>query len=171
MYSCILEKTKLSHTVVWMSVSVFIYYFFICTSKSLRTFFFIIITIIICFWKRSLIWWPRELNALQIEKNTCKLRKHLHQFDSRCCKCSQHNQIKKRTANKILFGCVVSICSTCCQTDEDVFLICRCFFYVHVFSEVAALCSLGHRTLMLTKATFNLIKNTVKTVKKNIIAI
>ncbi len=37
-----------------------------------------------------------------------------------------------------LFGCVVSICSTCCQTDEDVFLICRCFFYLHVFSEVPA---------------------------------
>ncbi len=37
-----------------------------------------------------------------------------------------------------LFGCVLSICSTCCQTDEDVFLICWCFFYLHVFSEVAA---------------------------------
>ncbi len=37
-----------------------------------------------------------------------------------------------------LFGCVVSICSTCCETDEDVFLICWCFFYLHVFSEVAA---------------------------------
>ncbi len=37
-----------------------------------------------------------------------------------------------------LFGCVVSICSTCCQIDEDVFLICWCFFYLHVFSEVAA---------------------------------
>ncbi len=26
----------------------------------------------------------------------------------------------------------------CCQTDEDVFFICWCFFYLHVFSEVAA---------------------------------
>ncbi len=26
----------------------------------------------------------------------------------------------------------------CCQNDENVFLICWCFFYLHVFSEVAA---------------------------------
>ncbi len=37
-----------------------------------------------------------------------------------------------------LFVCVVSICSICCQNDENVFLICRRFFYLHVFSEVAA---------------------------------
>ncbi len=55
------------------------------------------------------------------------------------CRYSQHNQTNKRTANKILylvvlwvfavrfFVCVVSICRTCCQTDEDVFLICMCF--------------------------------------------
>ncbi len=56
-------------------------------------------------------------------ENTCKSRKHLHQFDSRSCKCSQH---KQRNALQILitqpnkefylqcvylFGCVVSICS------------------------------------------------------------
>ncbi len=27
-----------------------------------------------------LVRWPRELNALQIEKNTCKLRKQLNQL-------------------------------------------------------------------------------------------
>ncbi len=32
----------------------------------------------------------------------------------------------------------MSICTICCQTDENVFLICWCFFYLHVFSEVAA---------------------------------
>ncbi len=53
-----------------------------------------------------------------------------------CCKCSQHKQIKKKL--KYLFGWVVSICSTCCQIDEDVFFICWCFFYLHVFFEVAA---------------------------------
>ncbi len=37
-----------------------------------------------------------------------------------------------------LFVCVVNICSTCCQIDEYVFLICWCFFHLHVFSEVAA---------------------------------
>ncbi len=26
----------------------------------------------------------------------------------------------------------------CCQIDEDVFLICLCFIYLNVFSEVAA---------------------------------
>ncbi len=112
------------------------------------------------YWKQSFVGWPRELNALQLQKthvnrkSTSKSRKHLHQFDSRCCKCSH------------LFGCVVSICSAflylfvclfvflicwcfflfvvhffiwlccehlqrvCCQIDEVVFLICRCFFYL-----------------------------------------
>ncbi len=37
-----------------------------------------------------------------------------------------------------LFVCVVSICTNCCQTDENVFLICWCCFCLHVFSEVAA---------------------------------
>ncbi len=37
--------------------------------------------------------WPRELNALQLQKthanrkSTSKSRKHFHQFDSRWCKC------------------------------------------------------------------------------------
>ncbi len=127
----------------------------------------------------------KKRNALQIEKNTCKLRKHSRQFDNthaanahntttkrnalqiekkhlqikktlssiwQCtrCKCPQHNQ--KRNALQIkciwlccehlqrvsLFVCVVSICTICCQNDENVFLICWCFFYLHVFSEVAA---------------------------------
>ncbi len=36
-----------------------------------------------------------------------------------------------------LFVCIVIICSTCCKID-DIFLICGCFFYLHLFSEVAA---------------------------------
>ncbi len=93
----------------------------------------------------------KERNALQIEKNTCKLRKQLSSFWQRTrCKCSKHNQ--RRNALQIkciwlccehlqcvsLFVCMVSICTICCQTDENIFLICWCFFYLHVFSEVAA---------------------------------
>ncbi len=41
--------------------------------------------------------WPRELNALQKthanRKSIRRSRKHFHHFDSRCCKCSQHNQM------------------------------------------------------------------------------
>ncbi len=43
--------------------------------------------------------WPRELNALQLQKtranrkSTSKSRKYFQQFDSRWCKCSQHKQI------------------------------------------------------------------------------
>ncbi len=60
--------------------------------------------------------WPRELNALQLQKthanrkSTSISRKHIHHFDSRWWKCSQHKQIKKHTANAhnttkyILFG-------------------------------------------------------------------
>ncbi len=92
--------------------------------------------------------WPRELNALQLQKthanrkSTSKSRKHIHHFDSRWWKCSQHKQIKKHTANAhnttkyILFGaqpllvvlwafaaCVMSTWGSC-------FLTCRCFFYL-----------------------------------------
>ncbi len=92
--------------------------------------------------------WPRELNALQLQKtyanrkSTSKSRKHLHQFDSRCCKCSQRKQIKKRAANAhnttkyiILFAllffdwlCCDHLQRVCYQINEVVFLICRCFF-------------------------------------------
>lgn len=37
--------------------------------------------------------------------------------------------------------CILMCCEflqrMCCQTDEDVFFICWCFFYLHVFSFVA----------------------------------
>ncbi len=33
--------------------------------------------------------------------------------------------------------CCEDLQRVCCQTDEDVFLICWCFFYLQVFSEVA----------------------------------
>ncbi len=61
------------------------------------------------------IWWPRDLNVLQLQKThinrkkICKLRNQLCQFDSRCCKCSQHNQIKNCISKNFFFGCVVSI--------------------------------------------------------------
>ncbi len=76
-------------------------------------------------------------------KSTSKSRKHFHQFDSRWCKCSQHKQIKKHTANAhnttkyILFAsrfffwlCCEHLQHVCCQIDESVFLICRCFFSI-----------------------------------------
>ncbi len=91
--------------------------------------------------------WPRELNALQLQKthankkSTSKSRKHFHHFDSRWCKCSQHKQINKHTANPhnttkyilfaahFFFGCVVSICSVCVvKLTKVVLLICRRFF-------------------------------------------
>ncbi len=68
-----------------------------------------------CAVRQVFVWWPRELNMLQLQKthanrkSTSKSRKHLHQFDSRCCKCSQHNPINNFICSS-LFGCVVSIC-------------------------------------------------------------
>ncbi len=38
----------------------------------------------------------------------------------------------------------------CCQTDENVFLICWGFFYLHVFWSCSTLSSLGHRTTKQT---------------------
>ncbi len=81
---------------------------------------------------------PKKTNALQIEKNTCKLRKHFRHFDNAHA-AKAHNTPKKETRCKQnVFVCVVSICTICCQTDENVFLISGYFFYLHVFSEVAA---------------------------------
>ncbi len=89
-------------------------------------------------------------NALQIEKKHLQIKKTLSSIWQRTrCKCPQHNQ--KRNALQIkciwlccehlqrvsLFVFVVSICTICCQNDENVFLICWWFFYLHVFSEVA----------------------------------
>ncbi len=66
---------------------------------------------------KSFLRWLRELNTLQIKKTTSSIWQHTR------CKYSQHNQTKKRAANIILYLFVfVSIC----------------FFYLHVFSEVAA---------------------------------
>ncbi len=82
--------------------------------------------------------WLRELNSLQLQKthanrkSTSKSGKHLHQFDSRWCKCSQH--------------IVVSICSVCVvKLTKVVFLICRRFFLFAVrffLGCVVSICSM-----------------------------
>ncbi len=86
--------------------------------------------------------WPRQLNALQLQKthanrkSTSKSRKH-HQFNSRCCKCSQHNQINNCICSAFICLVVLWVFAVhffiwlqlvCCQNDEVVFLICRCCF-------------------------------------------
>ncbi len=90
--------------------------------------------------------WPRELNALQLQKTqanrkgTSKSRKHFHHFDRRWYKCSQHKQIKKHDANAhnitkyILFAarffsglCCEHLQHVRCQIEEVVSLICMCF--------------------------------------------
>ncbi len=78
--------------------------------------------------------WPRELNALQLEKthanrkSSRKSRKHFHHFDSRWCKCSQHNQINFICSAFLFWLCCEHLQRVRCQIDESVFLICRCFF-------------------------------------------
>jgi len=43
---------------------------------------------------------PKKRNALQLEKNTCKLRKHFRQFDNAQA-ANAHNTIKKRNVLQI----------------------------------------------------------------------
>ncbi len=70
--------------------------------------------------KRSILRWPRELNALQLQKthahrkNTCKLRKQLNQFDNTCA-ANAHNTTKqkKHAANKILYLVVLWAFAEC----------------------------------------------------------
>ncbi len=78
------------------------------------------------------IWWVKKLTS---RKSTCKLRKLLHQFDNTST-VNTPNTTKQRN---ILYLLVLwAFATPCCQIDEDVFLICWCFFSLHVFSEVAA---------------------------------
>ncbi len=96
-----------------------------------------------------IIRWLRELNALQLQKthanrkSTSKSRKHVHHFDSRWCKCSQHNQIHFICSAFLFWLCCEHLLHVCCQINESVFLICRCFFYLHSWE----LSSLGHRRI------------------------
>ncbi len=97
------------------------------------------------------------LTAQPKKKRTANRKKHLQIkktlssiWQHTCCKCSQHNQKRNALQKNLiwlccehlqcvsLFVCVVSICTIYCQNYENVFFICWCFFYLHVFSEVAA---------------------------------
>ncbi len=76
-----------------------------------------------CFWQ-----WPRELNALQIERAaTSSIWPHTH------CKCSQHNQKKKRAANKIYLFVLWAFSPTVVKMMKffswfaGAFSICMCF--------------------------------------------
>ncbi len=92
--------------------------------------------------------WPRELNALQLQKthayrkSTSKSRKHLHQFDSRWCKCSQHKQIKKHTANAHLL-----LFWLCCEHLQHLLLktswwICFSFCLLQMLTDGLEWCGL-----------------------------
>ncbi len=81
----------------------------------------------------SYLRWPRELNALQLQKthanrkSTSKLRKDFHHFDSRWCKYSQHKQIKKHCKcsqhNQIHFICSVFLFWLCCEHLQRVCVV------------------------------------------------
>ncbi len=79
--------------------------------------------------------WPRELNALQLQKthankkSTSKSRKYFHQFD-RWCKCSQHNQIHLICSVFLFWLCCEHLQRVRCKIEEVVSLICRCFLYL-----------------------------------------
>ncbi len=86
--------------------------------------------------------------ALQLQKthanrkSTSKSRKHFHHFDSRWCKCSQHNQIQFICSAFLFWLCCEHLR---CQIDESVFLICRCFFLFAArffFGCVVSICSI-----------------------------
>ncbi len=56
---------------------------------------------VFCTYFIVIVRWPRDLKFRKHanRKSSSKSRKYLYQFDSRCCNCSQHKQIKKHTAN------------------------------------------------------------------------
>jgi len=67
--------------------------------------------------------WPRELQKTRANReSTSKSRTHLHQFDSRWSKRSQHKQIH--------VICSAFLFWLCCQNDESVFFIFQVFFSI-----------------------------------------
>ncbi len=59
--------------------------------------------------------WLRELKVAQLQRTHAnRKRKHIHQFDSRYCKCSQHKQINNCICSAflhlvVLWACVVKM--------------------------------------------------------------
>ncbi len=123
---------------------------------------------------KAMLRWPRELNALQIEK-TPENTQHTR------CKCSQHTQKNKRAANRKKHLQIKKTLSslwqrTCCKSSQhtqkrntlQTKCICLCCEHLHhllsnwwkcfldllvlflfacVFWSCSALSSLGHRTM------------------------
>ncbi len=102
--------------------------------------------------------WPRELNALQLQKthanrkSTSKSRKHFHHFDSRWCKCSQHNQIHF-ICSAFLFlvvlwafvACALSNWRKCFLNLQVFFFFCSAFLFLVVLWAFAACALLNWR--------------------------
>ncbi len=113
---------------------------------------------LVSFFSRKSMVAERAQCTAKKKKNTFKLRKLLHQFDN-ICAANAHNTANQRKALQIirfiwlcckhlqrvsLFVCVVSICSACCQIDEDVFLILLVLFlFACVFWSCSALSSIS----------------------------
>ncbi len=81
----------------------------------------------------------RTEKHLQIKNTTSSILQHMH------CKCSQHNQIKKRAANKIIYLCCEHLHHLLsnwlrCFLDLQVLFLFACAFW-----SCSALSSLGHR--------------------------
>ncbi len=77
--------------------------------------------------------WPRELNALQLQKthanrkSTSKSQKHLNQFDSRCCKILTTQTNKDLICSAFLYLVALWVFSALVLSNcEVVFLICMC---------------------------------------------
>ncbi len=92
----------------------------------------------------NILRWLRELNALQIEKNSSKLRKQLPQLDNTHMLTTRPNK-ETHCKYNYLFVCVVSICSTCCRCFLNLLVL---FLFACVFWSCSALSSLGHHNIM-----------------------
>ncbi len=105
--------------------------------------------------KMTKIWWPRELNALQIEKNHLQIKKTTSSiWQHTGCKYSQHNQ--KRNALQIKCICLCCehlhhLLSNWWKCFLDLLVL---FLFACVFWSCSALSSLGHHTKMINNADY-----------------
>ncbi len=67
---------------------------------------------------------------MRIEKAPANQENIFYQFDSRWCKCSQHNQIHFICSAFLFWLCCEHLKHVHCKIEEVVSLICRCFVYL-----------------------------------------
>ncbi len=131
----------------------------------------------------------RELKPLRLQKthanrkSTSKSRKRIHQFDSRCCKCSQHKQIKNFIWSAFLYlvvlwpfaarvlsnwqSCFLKLQVFCSQFAVHLFIWLCCEHLQRVCCQIDKVVFLIYRCFFLFSVRWTLSTNIQITINNN----